>query len=103
MPMGKYKDFASCVAAKRKEGMSKESAEKYCGKIYHATHERNEKDLYGELEKLYAEIDLLYSKKKLIIEEKTKDLQLEILKKDINIREIRIALIERELMKRAGK
>lgn len=98
MPMGKYKDFKSCVEAKMKEGMNRESAEKYCGKIYHATHEE---DVYGKLEKLHAEINLLYRKLDLAVEEATQDLRIKILEKDIEIKEAYIKMIEMELAKRA--
>jgi len=36
MPIGPYEDFASCVAAKRRDGLGEESARKYCGKIQQA-------------------------------------------------------------------
>jgi hypothetical protein len=36
MPMGKYPNFAACVAAQKKKGLSADSAKRYCGKIYHA-------------------------------------------------------------------
>lgn len=33
MPIGKYKDFASCVAAMKRKGKTEESAQRICGKI----------------------------------------------------------------------
>jgi len=38
MPLGKYKNFAACKAAKKKEGLSEKSASKYCGKLYWKVH-----------------------------------------------------------------
>lgn len=34
MPLGKYKDFTSCHAAKMREGLSDPAASRYCGRIY---------------------------------------------------------------------
>jgi len=39
MPLGKYKNFASCVAAKSKT-MGKAAAKRYCGKIYYSVHKK---------------------------------------------------------------
>lgn len=33
MPIGPYKNFASCVAAQKRKGKSEESARKICGEI----------------------------------------------------------------------
>lgn len=33
MPMGPYKNFAACVAAKKREGKSDEAARRICGEI----------------------------------------------------------------------
>ena len=34
MPLGKFKDFTSCHAAKMREGLSAAAADRYCGKLY---------------------------------------------------------------------
>jgi hypothetical protein len=33
MPLGKYKDFSACHAAKMREGLSAAAADRYCGKL----------------------------------------------------------------------
>lgn len=33
MPIGPYKDFSSCLSAKRREGLSDEAAHRYCGAL----------------------------------------------------------------------
>lgn len=56
MPIGKYKDFADCKAAKKKEGLSEESAKKYCGKLFWKTHGKKggKKALKKKMEELRA-------------------------------------------------
>lgn len=35
MPLGKYKDFSACHAAKMREGLSPAAADRYCGALEH--------------------------------------------------------------------
>jgi len=54
MPLGKYKDFAACKAAKTKELGSAERAKRYCGALYWKVHGKKEgsKKLRHEIEEL---------------------------------------------------
>ena len=54
MPLGKYKDFATCYAAKTREGLSPEKAKKYCGALFWKVHGKKEgtKILKHEIEVL---------------------------------------------------
>ena len=47
MPMGKYKDWDSCVAAQTKKGRSKESAQRICGAIKKKTEDKGAKKRKG--------------------------------------------------------
>ena len=68
MPLGKYKNFAACKAAKKKEGLSEKSASKWCGKLFWKVHGKKQgiKILKREIMELKKEFEniLILRKKK---------------------------------------
>ena len=58
MPLGKYKNFASCKRAKKKEGFSEKRANKYCGTLFWKVHGKKQgiKILKREIMELKKEI-----------------------------------------------